>query len=61
MPNPTQNLPLDIVGAFLIVTLALVAINQPISRIRSAKKSLKGAHLFAKRQAKLDQIIGGQK
>jgi|GEM_PF-5379937 len=61
MPNPTQNLPLDIVGAFLIVTLALVAINQPISRIRSAKKSLKEAHLFTKRQAKLDQIIGGQK
>ena len=61
MPNITSNLTADIVLSLGIVTLACIAISQPISRVKSAKKSLRAAHLFGARQKKLDQIIGGQK
>ena len=61
MPNITSNLTIDISVCLIAFGFALVAISQPISRIKSAKKSLRAAHLFGARQKKLDQIIGGQK
>ena len=62
MPNITANLPLDIIGSISIVIIALFAISQPKSRIKHAKaKSLKAAHRFAKHQAILDKVIGGNK
>ena len=62
MPNITENLALDIIGSISIVIIALFAISQPKSRIKSAKqRSLKQAHKFTKRQAKLDRIMGEKK
>ena len=61
MGNTIANIVLSAIFAIVIIALALLAISEPISRTRSGKKSLKGAHRFTKRQAKLDQIMGGNK
>ena len=60
MPNPTQNLPLDILASFIIITIALTAISKPISRIREAKRKLKATR-FRDSQAKLNRMVGGNK
>ena len=61
MSNVSVYLPLELVGAVGIVIVALIAISQPKSRIKSAKRSLKEAHRFSSSQIKLGQIIGGKK
>lgn len=48
MGNTAVNLILTSIFAIIIVTLALLAISEPISRMRATKKSL-------------EEIIGGEK
>ena len=61
MTSQLINIGLETLVSICILALALLAIAEPISRMRAVNKSLKQAHLFRARQDKLSKIIGGDK